>query len=126
MCDVKGTGTVTKADMHNMDWLISESTGHPTILSTTERAEAVRGDAWRGAGIGVTVGEFVYAKLEDMKARQPWWVDLAELYNTASDELRAGRCFPLFLRFSIGKCRNCPFFRGFESEMKGKPGQRFT
>ena len=21
--------------------------------------------------------------------------------------------FPLFMRFSIGKCRNCPFFRGF-------------
>lgn len=74
--------------MQNMDWLISESTGHPTILSTTERAVAVRGDAWRGAGIGVTVGEFVYAKLEDIKARQPWWVDLIDLYNTASDELR--------------------------------------
>ena len=30
--------------------------------------------------------------------------------------------FPLFLRFSRGKCRNCPFFRAFESEMKGKTG----
>jgi len=24
-----------------------------------------------------------------------------------------GSGFPLFLRFSIGKCRKCPFFRAF-------------
>ena len=34
------------------------------------------------------------------------------------------RFFPLFLRFSIGKCRNCPFFRAFQQEMKEKTGQQ--
>jgi hypothetical protein len=32
--------------------------------------------------------------------------------------------FPLFLRFSRGKCRNCPLVRTFEQEMKGKPVRR--
>ena len=32
-------------------------------------------------------------------------------------------CFPPFLRFLIGKCRNCPFFRAFDQEMKGKTDQ---
>ena len=33
----------------------------------------------------------------------------------------AGRFSPSFLRFSIGKGRNCPFSRAFYSETKGKP-----
>ena len=30
-----------------------------------------------------------------------------------NNRILAGRLSPLFLRFSIGKCRNCPFFRAF-------------
>ena len=90
MCDVRGTGLISATDMANMDWLISESTGRPTILATTERAEQLRERAGLQASdaLGVSVGEFIYAKLEDIKARKEWWSDLAQLYDTASDELR--------------------------------------
>ena len=96
MCDYRGAGLVTAADMANMDWLISEATGHPTILSTTERAEQIREHQRHddeGPSLGISVGEFIYAKLEDIKARQPWWADLEQQYSTASDELR--RAFAL-------------------------------
>jgi hypothetical protein len=33
--------------------------------------------------------------------------------KAAKKSFMLGRFFPLFLRFSSGKCRNCPFFRGF-------------
>ena len=32
-----------------------------------------------------------------------------------------GRFFPLFLRFSIGKCRNCPFFVDFTKSNLSPP-----
>jgi hypothetical protein len=51
---------------------------------------------------------------------------LEEGKGTASAQVAresAGRFFPLCLRFSIGKCRNCPLFRAFKSEMKGKTAQ---
>ena len=37
----------------------------------------------------------------------------AAVGETGWPSARSGRVFPLFLRFSIGKCRNCPFFRAF-------------
>ena len=39
----------------------------------------------------------------------------SRVHTTAPIDLRGGRgrFFPLFLRFSIGQCRNCPFFRAF-------------
>ena len=33
--------------------------------------------------------------------------------QTIRRDKRTGPFSPLFLRFSIGKCRNCPFFRAF-------------
>ena len=33
--------------------------------------------------------------------------------GTCSKRSLSRSVFPLFLRFSIGKCRNCPFFRAF-------------
>ena len=83
MCDTKGTGTVSMDDVANMDWLISEATGHPTIVSTQRRSQKIRQHAESRGTVALTVGEFVLAKLEDIKARQAWWVDIVELYVSA-------------------------------------------
>ena len=61
---------------------------------------------WRG-GKGDVLREFV-------DAAQRWNIKICYYINPMTDGYLAnGRFFPLFLRFSIGKCRDCPFFRAF-------------
>ena len=60
----------------------------------------IMNDEFMAYGEGSSVSAITLAIMEDMGNY---------LANYSS-----GRVFPLFLQFSIGKCRNCPFFVAFK------------
>ena len=98
MCDVCSSGDVFRASVAH--WIREDYQDALGVLCQQTAPPVV----------GVALGAQAKAEAAvEFPAAVAW--EVMKYISNRPVLKRAGLFLPLFLRFSIGKCRNCPFFR---------------